>query len=290
MVIKRDLLRPLCLAFIACGFLGTRGILRSQTNAKAFVEEYRIGAKDLLEIKVFGLDELNTTTRVSEDGSITLPLLGQVQVAGLTKEGTESHLAKMLEAKYLKNAQVTVFIKDYQSRRVAVLGAVKNPGTYELLGRQTVLQLLSQAGGLTENAGGDLLILRQSKTGISAQLAIDIEKLMVDGNPRLNVPLYPDDILNIPVDKIIRVYVFGEVTRPGALEVRKSKNISLLQAIAQAGGTTDRASKSNVTIKKKDELGREVKLTVDINDILKGKKPDVPMADGYVVYVPESLF
>ncbi|MEW6365185.1 MAG: polysaccharide biosynthesis/export family protein [Acidobacteriota bacterium] len=259
-------------------------------DLQKFFEEYKIGAKDLLEIRVFGLDELNTTTRVSEDGTISLPLLGQVVVAGLTKGVVEEKLSTLLEARYLKNAQVTVFIKEYQSRRVAVVGAVKNPGTYELLGRQTVIQILSQAGGLTESAGTELFILRESRSGLSARLDVDLEKLLVEGNTRLNVPLYPNDVVNVPIDKPITIYVFGQVRNPGALQVKKSKGITLLQAIAQAGGTTDRASKSGITIKKKDELGREVKVTVNLNDILKGKRQDVPMEDGYVVYVPESLF
>jgi len=273
------------LLLVACLFP-----LDAQTRATPFFEEYQVGAKDLLEIKVFGLDELNITTRVSEDGSITLPLLGKVAVEGLTKEGLEKRLAGLLEEKYLKNAQVTVFIREYQSRRVAVVGAVKTPGTYELLGRQTLIQILSQAGGLDGNAGSELFVLRQSTSGVSAQLDVDLEELMVEGNPRLNIPLYPNDVINVPVDKIIHVYVFGEVKTPGALEVKKSKNFTLLQAIAQAGGTTSRASKSHVTIKRKDELGREIKDTVNLNDILKGKRPDVPMADGYVVFVPESIF
>ncbi len=269
---------------------GLSSYVGAQAPVHASLEEYKIGPKDLLEIRVFGLDELNSTVRVSQSGSITLPLLGEVVVAGMTKQILESRLSAMLEEKYLKNAQVTVFIKEYQSQRVAVIGAVKNPGTYELLGRQTVLQMISQAGGLTDLAGGELFILRESKSGLSAHLDINLDELMIEGNPRLNVPLYPNDVMNIPIDRIIHIYVFGEVTKPGALEVRKSKKLTLLQAIAQAGGTTDRASKSKVTVKKIDKSGHEVKFTVNIDDILQGKKPDIPMDDGYVVYVPESLF
>ncbi len=93
-----------------------------------YTVEYKIGPKDLLEISVFGQDELNKTVRVSEDGKITFPLLGEVEVEGLTKVELEKKLSRLLEEKYLHNPQVTIFIKEYQSKRVSVLGAVKNPG------------------------------------------------------------------------------------------------------------------------------------------------------------------
>ncbi|GAG26088.1 unnamed protein product, partial [marine sediment metagenome] len=107
--------------------------------------DYRIGPKDLLDISVFGLDELTKTVRVSEDGKISLPLVGEVEVEGITKSDLEQKLSQLLEEKYLQNPQVTVFISEYQSKRVSVLGAVRTPGPYELLGRQTLLQIISQA-------------------------------------------------------------------------------------------------------------------------------------------------
>jgi len=118
-------------------------------SQEKFTLEYKIGPKDLLDISVFGLNDLNRTVRVSEDGTITLPLLGEVKVEGLTKTGLEKKLSELLEEKYLHNPQVTVFIREYQSTRVSVLGAVNNPGLYDLLGRETLMQIISQAGGLT---------------------------------------------------------------------------------------------------------------------------------------------
>ncbi|MEW6456128.1 MAG: polysaccharide biosynthesis/export family protein [Acidobacteriota bacterium] len=264
--------------------------LLSQEEQDIFVKEYTIGPKDLLEIKVFELPELNQIVRVSEDGSITIPLLGRVMVGGLTKDSMEKKLADLLEEKYLKNAQVSVFIKEYQSKRVAVIGAVEKPGMYELIGRQTLLQIISQAGGFTEKAANELFVLREEKNGITTKISIDLEDLLINGNQKLNIPLQPNDVINVPMDKIIHVYVFGEVNKPGALEVKMSKKITLLQAIAQAGGTTDRASKSGIVIKRKGKHGKEIKIKVDLKDIIKGKKPDIQLQEGDVVYVPESIF
>ena len=255
-----------------------------------FYQEYSIGPKDLLEIKVFELPELNQTVRVSEEGSITLPLLGNVKVEGMTKDTVESTLKRLLEKKWLKNAQVSVFIKEYQSKQVAVIGAVENPGMYELVGRLNLLQVISQAGGFRENASDEIFVLREGNNGMAATLAIDLEELMLNGNQMFNIPLQPGDVVNVPADTIINVYVLGAVRNPGALNVKRSKGITLLQAIAQAGGIAEGGSKSGVTIKRRMKDGKEIKMEVNIKDIIKGKKVDVELEEGDVVYVAESIF
>jgi len=259
-------------------------------SQERYTTEYRVGPKDLLEISVFGLDELNKTVRISEDGKITLPLLGEVEVEGLTKSELERRLSELLEEKYLQNPQVTVFIREYQSKRVSVLGAVENPGTYELLGRQTLLQIISKAGGLTQDAGKEIIIIRQQEDGTSTSLKISIEDLILKGDPTLNIPLQLDDIINIPIDKIVNVYVFGQVNKPGALNVKKSNIPTLLQAIAAAGGFSDRAAKGGVLIKRIDEDGKEIKIKVNVKAIIKGKRKDIQLNENDVVYVPETLF
>jgi len=265
--------------------------LRGQEARDLFVKEYKIGAQDLLEIKVFGLPELSQTVRVSEDGSISLPLVGRIEVLGLTKDAVEKKLAGLLEASYLTNAQVSVFIKEYLSQRVAIIGAVEKPGTYELVGRTSLLQLLTQAGGLKENASNEIFVLREGKSGNSAALPIDLKDLLLNGNQKLNIPLMPKDVVNVPVDQVIKVYVFGEVRTPGALQVKMSEKITLLQAIAQAGGMTEDAAKTRIIVKRKDSrTGKDTEIMVNIKDIIKGKKPDLLLLEGDVVYVPESIF
>jgi len=274
--------------FLFLGFLVF--MLSGQEQKEVFVEEYKIGPKDLLEINVFELPELNQTVRVTEDGSISIPLVGNVKIEGLTKDEVEKKLADLLEQKYLKKARVSVFIKEYQSKRVAVIGAVEDPGMYELVGRMTLLQMISKAGGFTEKASNELFVLREEESGAADTIRIDLEDLLINGNQELNIPLQANDVINVPVDKIINVYVFGEVNKPGALAVKTSKGITLLQAIAQAGGTAEGASKSGIIIKRKDKkTGREIKIKVNLKDIIKGKKPDIALQEGDVVYVPEKI-
>lgn len=255
-----------------------------------YSEEYRIGPKDLLEISVFGLDEMNKTVRVSEEGKITLPLLGEIQVEGLTKADLEKKLSALLEEEYLQNPQVTVFIQDYQSKKVSILGAVRGPGPYELLGRQTLLQLISKAGGLTEMAGDEIIVLRQLQDGTSTSLKINLDDLILKGEARLNIPLEPNDIINIPVDRTVTIYVFGQVKNPGVLQVKKSNIPTLIQAIAQAGGFSGRASKGRVLIKRFDENGKEIQIKVNVKDIIKMKRKDIQLLENDVVYVPETIF
>jgi polysaccharide export outer membrane protein len=252
--------------------------------------DYQIGPRDLLDISVFGRNELNKTVRVSEDGKISLPLVGEIEVEGLTIAELEKKLRDLLEEKWLQNPQVTVFIREYQSKRVSVLGAVRNPGPYELLGRQTLLQIISQAGGLTNEAGNEIIVIRELPDRTNTSYKISIDDLILKGDTKFNIPLEPNDIVNIPVDKVVHIYVMGQVMNPGRLEVRKSNIPTLLRAIAQAGGFSERASKGGVLIKRIDESGKETRIEVNCKEIIKGKKKDIPLQENDVVYVPETIF
>jgi len=268
----------------------TYPILYSQQDKGSIVKGYKIGPKDLLEIAVYDLPELSQTVRVSDDGTISLPLVGKVAIEGLTIEEVEKKLGSLLEEKWLKKARVTVFIKEYQSNRVSVIGAVGKPGMYDLLGKATLLQMISLAGGLTDQASRELYIWREEKNGKQSNIAVNLEDLIINNNQELNIPILPNDVINIPIDPVIQIYVFGAVKTPGALEVKLSKKITLLQAIAQAGGPSEGASNS-VVIKRKDKkTGKEIKINVNLKDIIKGKKPDIELKEGDVVYVPESIF
>ncbi len=266
------------------------GLAAAAPAAQEASAEYKIGPKDLLEISVLGVAEINKlVVRVSEEGRITLPLLGEVGVGNLTKFEVEKKLALLAGEKIVLKPQVTVHILEYVSRRVSVVGAVGKPGPYELLGRQTVLSLVSEAGGLTQDAGEEIIVIRQLPGGDSTALRLSIDGLFVQGDPKLNVALEPGDVINVPVDKPVPIYVFGQVRNPGALQVRRSSLPTLTQAIAQAGGFTDRANKKRVQIRRKDAAGKDLEFTVNVRNILKGKIKDIPLKVNDTVYVPESL-
>lgn len=250
--------------------------------------QYRIGPKDLLTISVFNVPELNTTVRVGENGEITLPLMGAVTVSGKTRIELEKLLKTLLEKKYLRNPQVTIFIKEYQSKMVSVIGAVVKPGNYEVVGRTTLLEVISQAGGLASGQDPDRVVLiRKGEGGENESRVVDLNKLMMEGVTELNLELRPGDIVNIPVAQHIDIYVFGQVKSPGHLRIRQRGQITLLQAIAQAGGFLDRARKSSVTVTRREGDG-EVKYKVNVKRILKGKESDFVLQGNDIVHVSES--
>ena len=255
--------------------------LQEQQNLP--VNDYKIGTKDLLEIKVFELPDLNQTVRVAEDGSISLSLLGKVDVAGLTAQELEKKLASILDQKYTKSAHVTVFIKEYQ--KVSVFGAVARSGNYELVGPTTLLQIISLAGGLTSEAGNELYVFRQGKDGQKTRIPVNLKDL-VGGNQNLNIDLQPNDVVSIPIDQMLTAYIYGEVRTPGAIQFRQSRRFTLMQAIAQAGGLTEWASKSKVTVKRTDkETGKEMQLFVNLKRIEAMKTPDIILDDGDVIII-----
>jgi polysaccharide export outer membrane protein len=260
-------------------------ILTPQEAPPLQVNDYRIGPKDLLEITVYGLPENNQTVRVSEDGTITMSLLGRVEVSGLTAQELERKLASILDKQYTKDARVTVFIKEYQ--KISVIGAVGRPGMYELVGPTTLLQVIAQAGGLTPQAMNELFVYRQGKDGKQTKIVIRLEDLMINGNQDLNIELQPKDVITIPVDQMLNVYVYGEVTKPGAVTYMSSRKITLLQAIAQAGGLKEWAKKSRIMIKRIDKkTGKEMKIPVNLKNMISGKVADIVLEEGDVVIVP----
>ena len=249
------------------------------------INDYRVGPKDLLEITVFELPELNQTVRVSEDGSITLSLLGKVDVAGLTAQELEKRLAALLDKQYTKGAHVTVFIKEYQ--KISVIGAVGRPGQYELVGPMTLLEVIAQAGGLTAQAMNELFIYRQDPSGKQTRIVVKIEDLTIKGDPSVNIQLQPKDVVTIPIDQTLTVFVYGEVKSPGAIPFQSSKRITLIQAIAQAGGTTEWAKRTKILIKRTDKrTGKEVHFTVNLKNMISGRISDLVLEQGDVVIVP----
>jgi polysaccharide export outer membrane protein len=278
---------PLILLVLAA--LGSAGAAAAQAPQDTSAE-YKIGPKDLLEISVMGVPEISKVlVRVSEDGRITLPLLGEVAVGDLTKFELEKKLAGLAGEKIVLNPQVTIHIVEYRSRRVSVVGAVEKPGPFELIGRRTVLQAISEAGGLTRDAGEEIIVIRQLPGGDSTPIRIPIDGLFVKGDPALNIVLEPGDVINVPVERTAPIYVFGQVRNPGALQVKRSSPPTLTQAIAQAGGFTDRANRKRVQIRRKDAAGKEIEIFVNVRDILKGKTKDIPLLINDTVYVPESI-
>jgi polysaccharide biosynthesis/export protein len=250
---------------------------------------YRIGPRDLLALRVDEDASLNGDHRVAEDGTVNLPLLGDVPVSGKTTTEISAVLKKLLEDKYMQRASVDVQVVEFQSRPIAIIGAVKKPGNLGFSGRWTLLEALTAAGGLAENHGNVVHVLRRSDNGLSDQVTINLDDLMLRGDPRVNIPIFSNDLINVPGTVEITVYCLGQVSRPGALEFKSNERISVLAAIAHAGGLTDRAS-SKIQIKRAAGSSGPGEITVDYKKILAGKEPDLELRQGDILVVKESFF
>jgi polysaccharide biosynthesis/export protein len=252
--------------------------------------DYKIGRQDLLEINVFDLKELDQTVRVADDGSITIPLIGRLDVAGRTKGDLEALITKLLEERFVRNPQVTIFVKEYESKKVAVSGAVKKPDTYEMLGEKTLLEMISKAGGLDKDLGKEIIIFRQDEDGSTRRLAVNLDRLVYEADPSLNVRVEPGDIIYVPSIEKVRIFVSGAVKNPNLYEVPRAEPVTVLKAITLAGGTTDRASERRVQVIRTAPGGGRTTIRVDLRKIKRGKAEDPVLQKDDLVLVPEAFF
>lgn len=249
-----------------------------------YAAEYKMGEGDLLKISVYEHIDLTTEVRVGGDGRITFPLIGDVLVDNLTAPEVEKLLVKLLEDGYIKKAHVTVFIGEYKSRKVTVLGEFDKPGLIELTGEATLLEVISSAGGVSSDAGEILTIQRLSSETDTSGMAKDVvikvnlKRLLEEGDISANI--YVQDGDSIYVAKAAFVYVTGEVRAPGAYKI--TKGLTVLKAITLAGGFTEKAWKGRIKIIRTDEEGNE--------KVTKKVEMDVHLMAEDVLLVPESFF
>ena len=238
---------------------------------------------------MFEEPELNVDVRVNEDGSIRLPLVGSVPAEGLTENELAARLKQILESELLQRASVSVEVTEFRSRPISVLGAVRQPGSLNFSGRLTLLEAITAAGGLAENHGESVFVLRRATNGLTDQVSIPIEDLLVRADPDVNIPIFANDLINVPAAVEVTVYCLGEVATPGALSFQSTERITLLAAIARAGGLTDRASKK-ILIRRQGSGGEPQEVWVSYKQIIAGRTPDPELHQGDVVIVKESFF
>lgn len=250
---------------------------------------YRIGPRDVVAIQVFEEPELNGELRVNEDGTIRLPLVGNVEAEGLTEDELGAHLKAVLEESLLQRASVSVEVVEFLSRPVSVLGAVGKPGTLGYAGRLTLIEALRQAGGLSDRHGQSIQILRRAPNGLTDQVTIPAEGLMGRADPDLNIPIFANDLITVPAAEEITVYLLGEVSSPGSITFRRTERITLLTALARAGGLSERAS-NKIRIQRREGSGPARDLIVRYKRIVAGEDPDPKLRHGDVIIVKESFF
>ena len=286
--------------------------------------DYQIGPEDLLEISVFEAPELNRTVRVAASGEISLPLLGAVQAAGLTPKALEFVLQELLRRTYMNDPHVGVFVREMQSHTVSVFGAVKRPGVFQIRGAKTVVEVLSMAEGLAEDAGDTVVVMRGAglpgaaesvlndppaeaapappgktinpaaaasrateETAGGNTVDINLKSLLDSGDARSNVVVYPGDVVKVTRAGV--VYVVGEVKKPGGFMLKTNENITALQALAMAEGLTRTSAKSRARIIRTDESsGARTEIPINLDKILAGRIADPLLRPKDIIFVPNS--
>src|SRR6201991_572343 len=211
------------------------------------VTSYVLGPEDQITVRVFAANDIpNKPVQIDNDGSVTLPMIGQVHAAGLTVEQLQANLVTAYK-KYFKDPQVTVQVNDFRSQPVSVAGNVTTPGVVQLRGNRNLMEVISQAGGLRADAGDSVLITRNlsegpipvagaftDPTGKYSVAHINIRSIMSGKDPEANIQIKPHDVITVPRARL--VYVLGNVGRPGGYVMTENETMSLTQAIALAGG------------------------------------------------------
>jgi polysaccharide export outer membrane protein len=252
-------------------------------------EEYRIGRDDLIDISVFEIPDLASTGRVSASGIISLPLIGPIQAAGKTTQELEKSVEESLKARWVNDPKVTVFVREYASQPVSIIGAVKLPGIYQMKGQKFLLDMLASAQGIDQSVAGNTIqvIRRRGEAAEGGQtITVSAEDLFQNGKTELNIPIEAGDIINVVYAGSI--FVIGEVIRPGEFVLRNGKPITAAQAIALGSGFTKEAKKKAVTIIRIHRDSSREEIPVNIEKILDGSIEDVRLMPDDILFVPAN--
>ena len=244
----------------------------------------RIASGDLLEIAVYGIPELKQQVRVSAAGVISLPLIGPLSVAGFSSLEAEMAIARQLrDGKFLNDPHVSVFIKEYATQGISVLGEVEKPGIYPLLGSRRLFDAISAAGGLSERAGKEITLIHRNQPEKPVKITMARDPLEA---VQSNLEVYPGD--TIVVAKAGVVYVVGDVNRPSGFLMDKNDSMTVLQAIALAEGTKGTAALNSARLIRRTTEG-QLEIPIALKTILAGKSPDVTLQAEDILFVPGSL-
>ena len=266
-------------------------VLASKELLKLQSEEYKVGPDDVLEVSVFEWETNDQTKtlklRVSETGIIALPMVGPLNVAGKSVQEIQELIENALQENgVLQTPRVGVWVSEFRSRQISVIGAVHQPGSYAIHQNvSTLLDMISLAGGPLDSAGGTAYVTRKAGQGKApARLKIDLDELLQRGEGDMNPVLSAGDVVFIP--KAPLIYVYGSVRQAGGFTFRKQ--LRVLESIALAGGMDDMADHTNVILIRRQEDGGERVYKLDVSRIEAGRDPNIFMRDGDVLRVQES--
>ena len=286
-------LRTVMLAALLTMMLqGQAAIPGAQAEMGANLPALPIGPNDLLAISVYAAPELTRTVRVSADGLIRLPMLHEkIEAQGLMPAELETRITAVLtDEEILVEPVVTVAIAEYYSRPISVAGAVKTPLTFQAAGRTTLLEALTRAQGLTEEAGSEILVTRPSKTGEPALLSrIPVKGLIDAADPQWNIVLEGGEEVRVP--QAGRVFVVGNVKRPGAFRADEGAGMTVLKALALAEGLMPYATKEAYIYRRGEGAATSdaaSEITIALRKIMDRKAPDVAVGPNDIFYIPDN--
>lgn len=249
-------------------------------------KEYIIGAADVLAVSVLENRDLDSVVNVTPGGKIAVPLIGDIQAAGLTVSELTQRLTQEF-AKKVKVPQVTVTLREVNSYRLYFLGRLGRPGIQMSKSEVNLLQALSMAGGIQDGADLSLAYVARG----TQRLPVDFVKLLRHGDLSHNITLEPDDIIVIPDNPQNVVYVTGEVKQPGMLPFVQERGWTALRAVVAVGGFTQFAARSRASLIR-EEGGQRTIIPIDFNELMRNPEAgkDVPMKPGDILIIPQSLF
>lgn len=241
-----------------------------------------LGADDLVAVSVYDAPELTRTVRVEGDGVIHLPLLAEgIPAAGLLPRELEAGIAGALKnGQILVNPIVKVTVVEYHSRPIAVMGEVRKPVTFQAAGTVTLLDALARAEGLTEDSGTEILVTRNGEVQ-----HIPVKQLINDADPAANLPLTGGEEIRVP--EAGKIFVVGNVQRPGAFPVRDPGDHTVLKLVALSEGLLPYAEKVAYIVRR-DESGTAQEIPVELDKIMKREAPDVMLTAGDILYIPDN--
>ncbi len=249
---------------------------------KANLPAQKLGVDDLVAVSVYDAPELTRTVRVETDGAIHLPLLKNgVAAAGIFPGQLETSISEALKTEQiLVDPVVKVTVVEYHSRPISVMGAVKKPVTFQAVGVVTLLDALAGAEGLTNDAGTEILLTRND-----AVERIPVKRLLKDADPAVNYLLHGGEEIRVP--EAGKIFVVGNVRKPGAFPVRDANDNSVLRMVALSEGLMPYAAKLAFVYRRDDSGGRQ-EIPIELDKILQRKAPDVPLQVDDMLYIPDN--
>ena len=275
---------------IGCGGLQAQGIPAGPPAGN--LPAQKIGPNDLLAVSVYGAPEFTRSIRVDDAGKLNLPMVrGLIQAAGRLPMELEKSIADALrEGEILVDPVVTVTIVEYFSRPISVTGAVHKPTTFQAVGTVSLLDAVTRAEGLTQDAGPEILVTRRQRGGVENYVSlvqrIPVKALIEAADPEFNIALHGGEEIRVP--KAGRIYVVGNVKKPGDYAAGDATDTTVLKVLAMSEGLAPYASKQAYIFRREAATGAKNEIPLPLSRILQRKSPDVPLLANDILYIPDN--